>query len=144
MKLFLKKNHLWIIILAGLFMRLFFYLLGAKVYYGKPDFTIQGDTLSWVTSIINLIEHGTYSVDLNESTGYFFRPPGYSFFIGLFYLLSGKNIDTAYKLIVCAQLIMDSISIWLIYKIVQHLFSNKKNTLIVSAYTTGVQTIMNG
>jgi len=124
-KSFFKRNHLFVLVAAGFFMRILFYLFGAKVYYGNADFMVGGDTLSWVTSIINLIDHGTYSVNLNKETGYFFRPPGYSFFIGFFYLTSGKNIDTAYKLIVWAQLIFDTISIWLIYKIVQKIFSNK-------------------
>ena len=105
--------------------RVLFYFFGGKVYYGKAEFSIGGDTTTWVTSIINLIEHGTYSVDLNEPTGYFFRPPGYSFFIGLFYLLSGKNILLAYKLIVWAQLLLDTASIYLIYKIVNRVFFNK-------------------
>lgn len=124
-KSFFKKNHLFVIIAAGFFIRILFYLFGAKIYYGNADFMVGGDTLSWVTSIINLIDHGTYSVNLNKETGYFFRPPGYSFFIGFFYLISEKNIDTTYILIVWAQLILDTISIWLIYKIVQKIFSNK-------------------
>lgn len=125
MKQFITKNYLSIIILSGFLIRVLFYFFGGKVYYGKAEFSIGGDTTTWVTSIINLIEHGTYSVDLNEPTGYFFRPPGYSFFIGLFYLLTGKNILVAYKLIVWAQLLLDTASIYLIYKIIDRVFVNK-------------------
>ncbi|GDX53444.1 hypothetical protein LBMAG27_24910 [Bacteroidota bacterium] len=125
MKKFIFKNHLVIILLGGFILRLFFYFFGAKVYYGKSDFFIGGDTSGWVTSILNLINHGSYSIDLNEPTGYFFRPPGYSFFFGIFYLLSGKNLSVAYHLVVWAQLFMDVISIWFIYDIVQRSFKNQ-------------------
>ncbi len=125
LKKIILKNHLLLIVLGGFALRLFFYLIGARVYYGKADFFISGDTASWVESIKNLIEHGTYSVDLNKPTGYFFRPPGYSFFIGLFYLLAGKNIFLAYKFIIWIQLLLDVVCIGLIYKIVNNAFSNK-------------------
>ncbi len=125
MKKFIFNNHLALLLLTGLLLRLFFYFFGAKVYYGSEDFYIGGDTLGWVDSILNLIEHGTYTVYIGDPNGYFFRPPGYSFFIGIFYLLSGKNLDLTYSLIIYAQLLLDIVSIWLIYKIVFKFSENK-------------------
>ena len=137
MKNFILKNHLALILVAGFFVRLMFYFFGAEIYYGTENFFARGDTDSWVECIINLIEHGTYSVDLTEPAGVFFKPPAYSFFIGIFYLISGKNIDVAYQMIIWAQIIMDTFSIWLIYKIVQRVFQNDLWAAIVAIlYTT--------
>ncbi len=136
LKKIILKNHLLIIVLAGLSIRLFFYFFGAKVYYGKPDFFLSGDTASWVKSIINLIEHGTYSVNLQKDTGIFFRPPGYSFFMGIFYLLSGKDIDLTYKIIIWVQILLDAVSIYLIYKIVNKVFANVKWAVIAALLYT--------
>lgn len=125
MNKFFLKHHLTIILFAGLLFRVLFYFFGAKIYYGKNDFFVGGDTWGWVASIQNLIDHGTYTIIVGEPNGYFFRPPGYSFFIGIFYLLSGKNIDLTYQLVIYAQIFLDVAAIWLIYNIVLKFSENK-------------------
>src|ERR1700761_9499678 len=104
----LKQNKITWIVLFGLSIRLLFYFFGAKIYYGKPDFMVGGDTSSWVDSIKHLIKRGTYASTFQNPLGPFYRPPGYSFFFGFFYLLAGENVNVAYRIVVWAQIIMDS------------------------------------
>ena len=125
-KNFLRKNYLWLILFIGFSARALFYLFVAKIYYGTSDFYVGGDTSGWMICIQNLIHHGTYTMEFSEPTGYFFRPPGYSFFIGFFYLLSGENTDLCYRMIIWAQIFLDTISILLIYKIVERVSASKR------------------
>jgi 4-amino-4-deoxy-L-arabinose transferase-like glycosyltransferase len=127
-----NKNSIWIIIAAGLLARIFFYLFGARIYYGNPDFTVNGDTFGWIDSILNLVHHGTYTSDLNVENGLYYRPPGFGYFIGLFYFLGGENIANALKIIPWVQIAMDTICIFFIYKISLRLFNDRKGALIAS------------
>jgi len=122
-----------LIVLLGLFLRLLFIFFGASLYYGNENFWIGGDSFTWINSIINLIDKGTYSVDLKSEIGYFFRPPGYSFFIGFFYLLSDKNLEIAYQLIIWTQIILDVFAIFLIFKISCFTFNNFRIALITAS-----------
>src|SRR6185295_8604797 len=111
-KLSSRKTFFYILIAGGL-LRLLFLLFGGKIYYGTDDFFIQGDTTSWFSSFLNLWDHGTYANFINNENSRFFRPPGYSFLFGFFYIVSFQNYELAWKLLVAAQLIMDTASIYL-------------------------------
>ncbi len=133
MKMFNKEiNLLYFIIPIGFLFRALFIMFGAKLYYGTETFWMGGDTPGWVDSIINLIEHGTYTIDFKSDIGYFFRPPGYSFYIGIFYLLSGKNLALMYQFIIWSQVLLDTLAIYLLYKTVCFAFSNTKIALITA------------
>jgi len=121
-----------IIVATGFLIRLLFLLFGAEIYYGKEDFYIGGDTNWWVVNIKNLIEHGIYTDSIGTEWGYFTRTPGYSFLIGFFYLIVGKNMDTALQLVPYFQLLTDTLSIYIIYKISEHIFKDSITPLIVS------------
>jgi len=115
----------------GIVIRIAFMLWGAPVYYGTPNYaTNGGDTWSWVSSMQNLVHTGTYTADPNYEDGKFFRPPGYAFFLLIFYLLSGFKLQLAFTLAAYAQLILDTISIYLIYKIANTLSNNKSLSLL--------------
>ena len=118
-----EKSLAWIILFAAV-LRLLFVFIGGKFYYGRPDYFIQGDTLSWFQAFINLIDHGIFTVDLNVETSKFFRPPGYSFLFGIFYLLTFKNIALAWKLLVAAQVIMDIASVLIVARISRSILKN--------------------
>ena len=126
-----EKSLAWIVIL-GVLLRLVFVFAGGRIYYGHADYFIQGDTSSWFQAFINLCEHGTFTVNETIEAGKFFRPPGYSFLFGIFYLITFKNYVLAWKLLVGAQVIMDVASIFLISRIancvVQNSSPEKKNT----------------
>jgi 4-amino-4-deoxy-L-arabinose transferase-like glycosyltransferase len=93
---------------------------GAPIYYGMADYTYKwGDTHAWFSCLKNLVHNNIYTADLQDEDGKFFRPPGYTFFMLPFYFLSGFNEKTMFLFIQIAQVILDSISIWLIYRIVQ-------------------------
>lgn len=105
----------------GALLRIVFVFAGGGIYYGRPDFFINGDSTSWFQAFINLWEHGTFTVANNIEAGKFFRPPGYSFLFGIFYLLSFKNYVLAWKLLVAAQVMMDTASIILVARITERI-----------------------
>lgn len=112
-----NRNIILIIVVLALTVRVLFLLFGAEIYFGTPRFHIQGDTMSWVDSILNLIYRGSYSANLSSPNGWFYRPPGYSFFIGTVYLLCGKNLMLSLSIIPWIQVVLDSISVYLIIQI---------------------------
>lgn len=105
------------ILLLGIILRLFFVFFGGKIYYGKADYFTQGDTPTWFYSFVNLVNSGTYTIDPATDNAKFFRPPGYSFLFGIFYLLTFKNYLLASKLLVILQVLMDIFNIWLVQQI---------------------------
>ena len=132
MKLKIEKSIL-LIAIAGLLVRIGFILIGAKFYFGRPDIYVDADTQAWQDCIATLINTGTYSTNHFSEYGYFIRMPGYSFFIGLFYLLCGENWDTAIPIIAWFQTLLDFFMIVLIYQIGTKIFLNKNIALILSA-----------
>ncbi len=125
-----KNKYLIIVIFVGLILRLAFILFGAELYFGRSNIFIDGDTFMWQKSIENLIEIGTYTLTPEE--GRFSRMPGYSFFIGLFYLLFDKNWDIACEVIGWIQTLSDVYCIYLVFLISKKLFKNIKIALISS------------
>ena len=134
----LKRNKIFTVVLLGLIVRILFYFFGAALYYGKENFFKGGDTNWWVDNIANLINYGVYTDELNTEYGYFTRLPGYSFFIGIFYLITGKNVFLAFKIIAWCQIVLDSFAIYLVYKISIFAFKNEKtavlNSIIYAVY----------
>ena len=120
------------IVIAGFILRILFLLFGAEVYYGKEDFYLGGDTNWWVVNIVNLIENGVYTDQIGSEYGYFTRTPGYSFLIGFFYLITNKDMDLALKLIPFFQVLVDTISIYLIFNIAKNLFKDSIAPIITS------------
>ncbi len=112
-------NRFRLILLTGFLLRVFFYLVGGRIYYGTSQFTVQGDTLAWMDSIVNLIQHGVYTSNMAVENALFFRPPGYAFFIGLFYLVGGNNMETAVRIIPWVQILLDTVSIWFVFSILK-------------------------
>ena len=127
------NKNLQLTILAGLILRVLFVLVGAKYYFGRENIFVDGDTATWAKSFQNLIEHGIYSLNLKHEYGYFGRTPGYSFFIGIFYLLTGKDWNAAYPLIAWAQVLLDVIAIYFVYKIGLKLFPGQKKYAVIPA-----------
>jgi len=142
-----EKSLAWIILIAA-FVRILFVFVGGRYYYGHPDYFIQGDTSSWFQAFINLLEHGTFTVNPKIEAAKFFRPPGYSFLFGIFYILSFKNYVLAWKLLVGAQVIMDVVSVFLIAEISKSVMlkgSNEKrnffsnlSALLYALYPTAI------
>jgi len=128
----LHLQPVYLIFLLGLVVRFFFLLFGAEIYFGRPDFYFDADTDSYFRPIRYLIEHGTFSGDLNHEYGPFLRTPGYPFFIGIFYLLAAKDFILTYQLTTCAQLIFDAFSVIIIYKIGEKIFDNGKTAAILA------------
>jgi hypothetical protein len=103
------------ILLIGVFIRVFFVLIGAKAYYGPVQMFMNGDSDSYIMSFQNLLKHGAYTFDFLEPEASFGRLPGYPFFYGIHYLLFGQ--EYAIKAVAWTQAIMDCFSIFLIFLI---------------------------
>lgn len=127
------KISLWLIFLSGFLLRTLFTLFFASDFFNRSDIFTDGDTLSWLNSFINLWENDSFSANLEHEYGYFFRTPGYSFFMGIFYLLIGNNPDILFPAIGWTQIIIDTFSILLVYKITIRLFGIERTALIASA-----------
>lgn len=132
----LNKNYskvYFIVFTISFLVKIIFYLFFAKYYFGTSNFIIQGDTPSYLASIINLIEHGYYTTDVNSADAYASRLPGYPFFLGIFFLIFGTtNILLVSKIVVITQIIMSSITSVVVYKIINQLFSNNAYAFIVA------------
>lgn len=128
-----NRNWLPLIIIGGLILRFLFILIGGKYYFGAENFQVQGDTYGWLDSIMNLINHGTYTSDLSVENAAFFRPPGYGFIIGLFYFLSGGKLELGIQLLSYSQIILDTFAIWMVYKISLNISKSETSALITSA-----------
>lgn len=132
-KFFNENKGIIIIILLGFLLRCLFVLFGAKAFFGRENIFTDGDTGTWMLSIQNLLEHGIYSMRLDHEYGYFGRTPGYSFFIGIFYLLTGKDWNAAFPIIGWTQLFLDTFAIFVMYRIGMKIFRNDKlSSLILS------------
>ena len=128
------NNRLMLTMLVGLILRVLFILVGAKYYFGRENIFVDGDTQVWVACIQNLIETGTYTMNPGHEYGYFGRTPGYSFFIGIFYLLTGKDWNAAYPLIAWTQVVLDVIAIYFVYKIGLKLLNGDKKSAAIPAF----------
>ncbi|MDB5256733.1 MAG: hypothetical protein JWM14_1428 [Chitinophagaceae bacterium] len=107
--------------IARLFYVFFLYEYVELHYFGKDTaFANTGDFSAWTDSIKNLIHTGKYTVNLDNEYGYFGRMPGYALFMAPYYLLFGEHYFT--YAICFSQIILDTINIYLIYKIFKQLF----------------------
>jgi hypothetical protein len=130
---FRKLINIRNIIILGFLLRVAFMIWGAPVYYGTPEYATKGgDTHAWVVSMQNLVHTGTYTADPNYEDGKFFRPPGYSFFLLPFYFLSGFNLKLMYLLAQIFQVLLDTISILLIYRIIKNVNGGEQVALLGS------------
>lgn len=120
------------IIILGFILRIVFLFFFGEAFWARTNIFVSNDTMAWANSIENLIKHGTYSVDINNPYGYFGRLPGYSFFIGFFYLLVGQNWERAFPLIAWTQILLDCINIFFIYNIAKNLFKTNHLSLVVA------------
>ena len=128
------NKNLQLTILAGLILRVLFVLVGAKYYFGRENIFVDGDTQVWDACIQNLIETGIYTMNPEHEYGYFGRTPGYSFFIGIFYLMTGKDWNAAYPIIAWTQILFDVVAIYFVYKIGLKLFSGDKKSAVIPAF----------
>jgi len=127
-----KENIPIIIIFIGFILRIIFTFFIAEAYFGRENIYVDGDTYAWIECYKNLIESGTYSRNLAHEYGYFGRMPGYSFFLGFVYYLTGQNADLTFPIVAWIQIIVDVVSIYLVYKISDKIFKNNKISLVTS------------
>lgn len=133
MNRFKKLINIRNILLLGLLLRIVFMLWGAPIYYGTSEYAAKGgDTHAWVVSMQNLVHSGTYTADPNYEDGKFFRPPGYSFFLLPFYFLSGFDLNLMYLLAQIFQVLLDTLSILLIFKIIKNVNGKDEVALLGS------------
>jgi hypothetical protein len=108
--------------LVGLAFRIIYFLFLAKPYQGYEDYYLDRDTWSFAAYFHHLWETGTFTLGFNNGYEFFGRMPGYSFFLGFFYVLSGENWDLAYQLAVWAQVMIDGASVLAFGALAKRLF----------------------
>jgi Gpi18-like mannosyltransferase len=123
---------IWHVIVAGLLLRLLFYLWGSAIYFGSPKPFIQGDTPEFFAAIYNLIHYGIFTIDPENPLGLFGRMPGYPYLVGFFYLLTGNDYELGLKLLVIFQVFFDSFIIYIFYKTVKNITDNELTALIAA------------
>lgn len=127
-----RIKPLWFIIIAGLLARLLYLWFGASIYPARPDIFTDSDTWLWFNSFKNLYELGTYSSNLSLEYGIVSRTPGYSFFIGIFYVIFDGDQSLIFPAIGYTQLLLDVIATWMVFKIALQLFQSEKVGLIAA------------
>jgi len=125
-------KRLSLIIFAGFIIRIIFLLFFSVDFYGRNNIYVDGDTYNWAQSFQNLIETGSYTINQSHEYGFFGRMPGYSFFLGIFWLIIG-NWDSVYPVVALVQMILDVVAIWLVYKTAMNVFNHKTTALISSS-----------
>jgi hypothetical protein len=133
--LFLKRftSKIGIIVLLGLLARVVFTLFFAKAYYGTSNIYYNYDSGAWALCFQNLLYTGSFTIDTGHPLGYFVRMPGYSFFLGVFYLLCSKDWITTFFVAGWFQIALDTLNIYLIYRIT-YLFSNNQKAGLITAF----------
>ncbi|HSZ72417.1 MAG TPA: hypothetical protein VK750_07050, partial [Cytophagaceae bacterium] len=122
---FIRQNKsILLIVCIGFITRLvytiFFSNYVAQHYFGHASFfENSSDFSAWVDALKNFIQTGTYTVNPDNELGYFGRMPGYALFIAPFYCLFGEHHFT--YVISFAQLVLDTINIYMIYRIFKQL-----------------------
>ena len=111
----LNIKSLWILFIMALTIRLLFSFYLQQFYFG--DFVWKyGDGMSFLSPILNYIEHGVYMGDMFVEDSKYFRVPIYPGFLGLIYSIFGpENYDYAVAFI---QSVMDSCSTVLVSLII--------------------------
>jgi hypothetical protein len=134
------------IILLGLLLRLAFTLFIAPYYFNRPNIHYDNDTSAWMTGLYNLLFRGEFTVLIHSEMASYCRMPGYSLFMapafGIVYLLNilqGINVHndrdmwySVLKLTAYFQIIIDTISIYLIYIISYKSFKNYYSAILTA------------
>jgi hypothetical protein len=119
------------VVLFGLCLRLIFTWLIAPYYFNRANIHFDNDTSAWMEGLYNLIFTGEFTLLPNHEMAYYCRMPGYSLFmapafglVSLAYYLQGIDVSnhsemwySVLKLTAYFQIILDTISIYLIYYI---------------------------
>ncbi len=119
------------IIFFGLLLRILS-IEFANLYHENKIFYIGGDSGAYIFCFDSLISTGTYTINIDSEYGYFGRMPGYPFYIGIFYFLSGMNWEIALQMVYFSQIILDTVAIYLVYQISAKIFTDNKVALLNS------------
>jgi hypothetical protein len=90
-----------------------------------------GDTFSYFDPIENWLHHGHYAADLNRPETYAGRMPGYGVVYGAF-RLTGLGVRAAESAMVGIQVVLTVLATWLLLKIVELIFADRRLTWIVA------------
>jgi hypothetical protein len=118
-----KRHGLIALVIIALVLRALFTLYGASTYYGRavPECYSFGDATTYMQSVENLINNGHYTFDFLEPDAAFGRLPGYPLFYGIHYIIFGP-IKAIYAT-AWSQVILDSLTVLLVFSIVKRLAS---------------------
>mgnify|MGYP003349193750 FL=1 len=129
----IEKKTLILILVSGALLRLIFYKFLGPLYWHSANYYEQGDSSSWIRCVYYLVNNFHYTCDPAMANGEFFRPPGYSFFLLPFYLVTGNDAQATYKLVAVIQTLLDIVSIWFVWQIAKRLFTTLRPVIISAA-----------
>ena len=133
LKSYNRNKVLLVIILLGAVLRILFLTYGAEYFFNRENIFIDGDTLGWQVSFENLVKRGTFY--FGNPSGFCSRMPGYSFFIGIFYLITDDWEETSI-IVGYTQTFLDIVCIYIFYRINTLLFNDKIALLAALLYST--------
>lgn len=122
------------IVLLGFLLRLAFVLKGATIYYGAGQENTNGDTASFTQSFLNLWHTGHYTLDPLLSEASFGRLPGYPFFYGIHYVLSGPEL--ANDAVIISQVLLDTSVVVLLYNTMRRWTDKMPAQIVAFLYAT--------
>jgi len=127
MKTIKIEKRIIIVFIIALLIRIAFDFYFQQFYFGKFVFEYK-DSPTYINPIMNLIYHHQYTIYLNVEDAKYFRPPVYPTFLGIIYLIFGKEFfDYGVAIF---QAFIDSFSAVLVYLIINKIFNNSKLALI--------------
>ena len=143
---YLNHRSISKLVLLGLFLRLIFTWVIAPYYFNRPNIHLDNDTTAWMTGLYNLIYNGEFTLMLNNELAAYCRMPGYSLFmapafgiVSFFYYLQGVEFENysdkwyiVLKLTAYFQIVLDTISIYLIYYISNKIFKQHKIAIVAA------------
>jgi hypothetical protein len=118
---------------AAFLVRAAFLVFVAPTYFGRANVHVEGDTGAWTKSVVNLLDHGTYTADPSHPTAHFGRMPAYSFVIGAFYLATDGNLGRAYPALAWTQMAVDSGCVYLLFRIGMASLANARAAVTLAA-----------
>jgi Gpi18-like mannosyltransferase len=142
-----RNRSVLLIVLFGLGLRLIFTYLIAPHYFNRENINLDGDTTSWMAGLYQMVYHGEFTMMAGREMAYYCRMPGYSFFLApAFFMVSlylklfvgeaaAHQPEMWYvvlKITAVFQMIIDSLSIYLIYYIVLKMLQNYTAAIIAA------------
>jgi hypothetical protein len=147
-KAVIKRNpSAFRIVAFGFLLRLLFTYVIAPFYFNRENIYLDGDTTSWMAGLYHMVYKGEFTMMIDREMAYYCRMPGYSFFLApAFFMVSlylklfvseAASIQPemwypVLKITAIFQMIIDSISIYLMYYVVLKTLKSYQTAIVAA------------